>query len=216
LLSRKAWSTLRDVTRFRREGRSILGRLAGRLGLVLSVVCAVSACSLTSDLGALECGAACDPDAHAPESDASADGGLAEDTSAPSADSGALADSSTNTSDGGQKPGITCGVAGTCDPATDVCCATPFIASCSSASSCKGTAIECDDAFDCASGQICCGTVNGPQLTAVACTASCTDGNNVTFCDPNASTCPAGTSCKTAHFASDLLGNLVSAYSTCQ
>lgn len=94
-------------------------------------------------------------------------------------------------------PGILCG-ATSCDPATMLCCLTNGVPACATKCTGPGTApIICDDAHDCPSGQVCCGSVNGTTVNSIYCTsASMCTTPKAYYCDPAIATpCPNGGTC---------------------
>jgi len=107
---------------------------------------------------------------------------------------------------------IYCGATGgtaSCTAGSEICCGSwksgKFAYSCEQngfLACAGGTTIACDDSSDCASGQVCCGTLSNNRYTSVECKATCNNsigGRAVRFCNPKAAVdeCAAlGKSCK--------------------
>ncbi len=108
-------------------------------------------------------------------------------------------------------PGITCG--GThCPPSTDLCCSTitsyyptyTYAYACEALSDlvqcAAGIPIYCDDDAECMGGDVCCGDLGYQTYAKVSCKPTCTGivfgYQQVHFCNPNASDCGTGQTCK--------------------
>jgi hypothetical protein len=95
-------------------------------------------------------------------------------------------------------PGVRCGNT-FCSAPSQYCCKAGNQYTCLAAGvTCAGASIVCDDRVECTASNICCAHLDGQgRLTRVDCIApgSC-NGNSTELCDPDASTCPAGSSCK--------------------
>jgi len=108
-------------------------------------------------------------------------------------------------------PGITCGTAD-CDAGAELCCVsiTSYYPTYTYSFACEqttdlvqcaaGIPIYCDDDHQCTGGQVCCGDLGNPTYAKVSCKATCTGFvfgyEQIHFCNPNASDCGTGQSCK--------------------
>jgi hypothetical protein len=149
--------------------------------------------------------------------------------SAASIDSGGGLDSSTGTIDSSSPlpeaspvpeaggGGVLCPPS-TCNPGS-VCCATrtgvgktptykcqDATKACGSTTTDPGTPISCAVPADCP-GEVCCGENTNGYYSKVSCEATCTGttatgATEITFCDPNADDCPAGTTCQASQVLS--------------
>ena len=154
---------------------------------------------------ALGCGGAKDTELFGSVSDgggssdgaASADGGQGSDASHPK-------DGGTTPSD----PGVHCDTAN-CPVPAEVCCRREvgpgYSFSCEAQGACNGgggatLAITCDDAHDCANGNVCCVIVDQQDIaTDVVCRApgECVQAGRTVVCDPAApNPCPSGKTCQ--------------------
>lgn len=130
--------------------------------------------------------------ADANKTDATMDGGVVRDAAidaSPSAD-----------------PGIRCGST-FCSASSSFCCKQNGQYDCLSVgTTCSGAPIYCDDRVECAASSICCAHLDGQgRLARVDCVGSSScNGNATQLCDPDASTCPSGTTCQPA--SSELQG----------
>ncbi len=103
---------------------------------------------------------------------------------------------------GGGTGTIACGMA-MCDAATQKCCANMQGQNCiDKAMQCQGVSLDCTSAANCASGDVCCMTFNGPNMPpTIACATQCM-GTQV--CATSAE-CPMGLTCKPGMFPGGLM-----------
>lgn len=124
---------------------------------------------------------------------------------------------------GGRLAGVQCGAGSACDPsASQYCCWKPSSHYCLASGPC-GTAqakLNCDDASDCAPGDLCCVTYDASLVVSNSdCINSATPCNSpigmpiVYFCDPDGTNqCPSGHAC---NVQSNLM-NIPTGYYQCQ
>ncbi len=67
---------------------------------------------------------------------------------------------------------IPCGMGASCDPSTQVCCATQQAVSCTAKGQCMGASFSCTSSANCSNGDVCCGSFQMQSIKAT-CMAQC-------------------------------------------
>jgi hypothetical protein len=116
-----------------------------------------------------------------------------------------LTDTATPTSEAGSQDGSTqpdtsvsvapipCGNGPSCDPNTQVCCATQQGASCTAKGQCQGASFSCAGTANCTNNEVCCGTLQGQSIQAI-CQPVCA-GQSVQLCQGD-NECKAPDTCR--------------------
>lgn len=124
----------------------------------------------------------------------SLDGGPGGDGSNPQSDAANQQDGSQQADTSTTVAPIPCGNGVTCDPSTQVCCATQQGASCTAIGQCKGASFSCTSTANCTNGEVCCGSFMN-QMAQAVCQPQCT-GMEAQLCQDTSECKQPGYTCR--------------------